>query len=379
MKACLSTVLLTCVLLPIAAGAMPPPPGDSALVQRLHAQMEAQTPAAATRSAAVRQTLPGHWVVELGAAFLDAPGNARQVPASLDERLQALRTELMTRKGTVAVDDVQFVFAERSLEAWFGASGDSDGQRVGRTEQGDGVLVAAGHGHYYHQGFSDWRLQRPWVHGMVEDLVTPRFAARLADGLAAAAVKVHRARSTAEAPHPEAAKPWWTMAARYHIQAWMPEREDIWQSWEDRTAALAHYNDDIRSRPLLANALGVQALIHLHTNAAASPQARGMIGFYQPGREADRHFGHVLLCAVREALRADPIYADYRVDVQPRSGNYGENRLAQAPSLLVELGFHTNAEDAAALQDAAFQQHVADGLQQGYLQWHRLGGQAPGC
>lgn len=325
----------------------------------------------------VRQDGKGGWVIELGRDML-APYRGAQIPAELDERLQAMRLALTLRdEQRGGGGPIAFRFGGEPLEALFAEPVAAPRGVTGK--EGVDVFVSASHGYYFHHGFGDWRLQRPYVNGVVEDLLTPRFADQVIQQLTRQGRTSLRGRSTRTEPHPDSGRPWWQMASRYHAQALYPLRPDIWQSYADRSSPLREYNDDIRSRPLLANERGARALIHLHTNAAADAQARGMMAFVQPGRAEDRRLAHVLLCAVRTGLQATPAYASYRVRVVPLEGNYGENRLATAPSVLIEMGFHTNVDDAMALQDPVFQAAVATALAKGhaaFLAGEGAGGEA---
>ena len=353
-----------------AQGAMPALPDDAGIVAAIVHQMESPS-LRSSGTVRVASAADGSWNVELGSRFLaDTPGP--QIPAELDARLQAIRLAvLLQRERAGAVPQpLQFLFNGHPLEDHFHerqpARTGGDVAAAGSV----GVFVSASHGWYLHGGRT-WRLQRPLSNGMVEDLVAPRFARQLVDALGRDGVSSSLSRSEDLSVHPIADKPWWQMAARYHAQALYPERADIWQSYADRDTPLREYNDDIRSRPLLANELGAGVLVHLHTNAAANPAATGMMAFHQSGRSEDQRLGHVLLCAMRDAIQRVPAYAGYRVRVQPSVGNFGENRLALAPSILVELGFHTHPQDALALQDPVFQAAVAEGLRSGYADFQR--------
>lgn len=367
--------LLPAGLLWIAAAvqaAMPALPDDAGIVAAIVHQMESP-PLRSSGPIRVASAADGSWSVELGSRFLaDAPGP--QIPAELDARLQAIRLAVMLqreRAGAVP-QPLQFRFNGHPLEDHFHEAQPTRTRGDAAAGNVD-VFVSASHGWYLHGG-STWRLQRPLSNGMVEDLVTPRFARQLVDALGRDGVSSSLSRSEDPSLHPIADRPWWQMAARYHAQALYPERADIWQSYADRDTPLREYNDDIRSRPLLANAIGAGMLVHLHTNAAADPAATGMMAFHQAGRGEDQRLGHVLLCAMRDAIQRVPAYAGYRVRVQPDIGNYGENRLALAPSILVELGFHTHPQDAVALQDPLFQAAVAEGLRKGYADFQRGAG-----
>ncbi len=357
-------VLYLSLVLPAAAW---PVGEDAVLAARLHEQMLFPSIHRGEGLQHITTDGNGGWIADLGASFL-APYRSRQVPAELDERLQAIRLRLLIlQEQRGEAGNIAFRFDGEPLESFFAdAAPPVDGRAAGDAPGVD-VFVSASHGWYLHgTGTGTWRLQRPWMNGMVEDLVTPRFADRLAAALQATGHSSALSRATAFDHHPQAGKPWWEMASRYHAKALYPDRPDIWQSYVDRDIPLREYNDDIRARPLLANALGAGALVRLHTNAGG-PQASGAMAFYQPGRAEDRRLGHVMLCAMRDSVQALPAYRDYRVRVQPLEGNYGENRLAAAPSILVELGFHTHPQDASALQDPRFQQAAAEGLRNGYL------------
>lgn len=69
---------------------------------------------------------------------------------------------------------------------------------------------------------------------------------------------------------------------------------------------------------------------------------------------------------MREVVRVLPKYSAFKMDDHSRSdGNYGENRLASMPSALVELAFHSNKDDAAALLDEDFKKAAVNGLAKG--------------
>lgn len=69
---------------------------------------------------------------------------------------------------------------------------------------------------------------------------------------------------------------------------------------------------------------------------------------------------------MNEAIHAAPEYASYRIPLEPMvKGGKGENSFARVPSMIVEVGFHTNANDAKLLQDPAFQKVSMRGLAKG--------------
>ncbi len=229
------------------------------------------------------------------------------------------------------------------------------------------VLVAAGHGIYYNSKYKDWRAQRDRTNGIVEDFITPAFARLLQDYLRGRSNStVHRARSTDISAHPDSAQPWSLMAARYHIKNVLPEHAEIWNSAGSAGAtSTGEREQDIRSRPLYANHLGVDALIHLHTNAASASR-RGVEVFHQPNSSDSKRLGDLALCYMRESLRTNSAYADFPVALVSSPKNHGENRLAEMPSIIAEMGFHTNPKDAVAIQSYVFQDLAMRGLEKAY-------------
>ncbi|WP_425481894.1 N-acetylmuramoyl-L-alanine amidase [Lysobacter panacisoli] len=156
----------------------------------------------------------------------------------------------------------------------------------------------------------------------------------------------------------------WALA-RYSLQGQYPGNPEIWHSLPGSTDGLRERDEDIRSRPLFANHVGASTLIHVHTNAG-DPLARGTRVFIQEGRIADAQLGASILCYMREQIQSLPAYTAFPVQTAPQYDNYGENRLATMPSVIVEVGFHTNPTDAAALQNATFRSAAMRGVEKGY-------------
>ncbi|WP_338039831.1 N-acetylmuramoyl-L-alanine amidase [Luteibacter yeojuensis] len=156
------------------------------------------------------------------------------------------------------------------------------------------------------------------------------------------------------------------VAARYQIADKLPERPDIWHSLPDSSDSLRERDEDIRSRPLYANEVGAGALVHIHTNASDNPSARGTRVFHHMASAESSRLGSMILCYMRESIHSLDQYKDFPIDSASTPGNHGENRLAAMPSVIVEVGFHTNAEDAAALKDIFFMGHSMAGVAKGY-------------
>ena len=70
---------------------------------------------------------------------------------------------------------------------------------------------------------------------------------------------------------------------------------------------------------------------------------------------------------MRELIRAQDAYASFKVNSQATpDDHYGENRLAEMPAMILEVAFHTNASDAAALKDPVFVDAAMKGVEKGF-------------
>lgn len=243
-------------------------------------------------------------------------------------------------------------------------------------ERGDLVVISAGHGRYLDfgrlgNGPQTWRWQRPTEsNGIIEDVNTPYFAAELSHWFYWRGFEDlvrSFARSTSTAVHVPSGEEWWKVAGKYYLQSILPDKPEVWD-FGGRNPKLADYNKDINSRPKYANYLDATAIIHLHSNASpTNTSARGTEVYYHAGREQSRLLGDSILCSMKEIIQAKDEYADFPVDsTSTAATNKGENLLAEMPSVIVEVGYHTNATDAAALLDPVFRTASMKGVEKGY-------------
>src|SRR3546814_10202652 len=69
---------------------------------------------------------------------------------------------------------------------------------------------------------------------------------------------------------------------------------------------------------------------------------------------------------MKELIHVQAAYKNFNVANQAVvAGNYGENNRARMPSVVLEVGFHTNSSDAAALKDPAFREAAMKGVEKG--------------
>jgi len=231
------------------------------------------------------------------------------------------------------------------------------------------VMVSAGHGYFFNAVSGNWETRRPLMNGMQEDFVTPYFARDVSTQIINKAhLSVAKARTNVTTIHVPSGHPWWKMSARTWLENQYPSNPDIWNSLPNATGPDAQESNDIRARPLFANHVNANYSLHIHTNGFIEDTSRrGTIGLYQAGRTEDAVYAARILCAMKETIQANPNYATWNVDVAPRGGNYGELRLTDTAkrAALIEVGFHSNPQDAAALQNDTFRSLAVAGMAKG--------------
>lgn len=231
------------------------------------------------------------------------------------------------------------------------------------------VVVSPGHGVYYNGKFKDWRAQRETWNGVLEDDITPALASNLEAALMRDGVRVDNLRREGQPlKHEASQQPWWRLAARYQLAQRIPELTSIWNSAPEKPVPFdgqEERNQDIRSRPLYANHVKAQALIHVHTNGEV-PEATGF-RTYIVDRPEDQALASRILCSAKELIGTNERFASFTVAPAPHvKPSQAENNLAAMPSVIVEVGFHTNPADAELLKDQSFRSLAMRGVAKGY-------------
>lgn len=265
----------------------------------------------------------------------------------------------------------------------------------------DLLVVNAAHGVYQHhfRGSAPvWMTQRGEINGIVEDFITPVFAARLKTILTAdrpgADNHVRLIRQDFAAPPPDARRQWIDMAGLYALQRAMPDRQDVWRfscrnpdDIADDPLREKYY--DVSSRSRFANAIEADGVIHLHTNAdcralrrgerrttsgAGCPRgqtvnadATGMTIFYAPTSATSKTLAGLIACTSRQMLGA--AYPNYRIAPPAPRTDLAELFLARKASVVLEVGFHTNPSDAALLKSEAFQQRSMEAVAEAWRRY----------
>jgi N-acetylmuramoyl-L-alanine amidase len=130
----------------------------------------------------------------------------------------------------------------------------------GRADGPHRVIVSAGHGVYWNEGYGDWRLQRPRLWGIVEDLVNWDIAHYLAAQLAGSAFQPILVRQPdRDAPAGPSGRPAWQEAALYYMKA-IGTPPEVWNIGVD------DYARDINARPFYANWVDAAAVLAIHNN-----------------------------------------------------------------------------------------------------------------
>lgn len=111
----------------------------------------------------------------------------------------------------------------------------------------------------------------------------------------------------------------------------------------------------LSARAAIANEAKVALFLSLHINASANDKANGFEVFHHPNSVSGEH----LACVVHKTVL--PVSSLKDRGVKANGGMY-VLRATNAPSILVELGFLSNEEDASMLKDYAWREKVAEAL-----------------
>lgn len=223
------------------------------------------------------------------------------------------------------------------------------------------IVISPGHGWYWYEGCECWRLQRPYCWGIVEDFVNAEITMYLNDFLVPTFPDIKPTRNmnkdagTGETGHPK-----WEEAAKYHIKS-LGAPSSVWNSVENDDLS-----SDIRSRPLYANWVDADVLVSIHNNAGGGTGTEVLYDTTNGHQVESERLASILRDKIIFAIREnyDPNWVDR--GIKGRAGTYGENRLADMPSVIIEIAFmDTQSPDNDALQDEHFKQLVADAISQG--------------
>ena len=140
----------------------------------------------------------------------------------------------------------------------------------------------------------------------------------------------------------------------------LTRREDICLC-EGDTATKARKRADLMARRQTAEEAGADVLLSIHLNEYRSRAESGPQVFYQKGGDD----GRLLAGAMQEAMIAVLNPAKQR---KAMAGDYYVLR-GKLPSVLVECGFLSNAEEEKKLLDPSYQRLIGEAVAQGLENW----------
>ena len=207
-----------------------------------------------------------------------------------------------------------------------GAAGSRDGWYGKNDTELPLICVDAGH------GFDDPGAMHTNLRGLDEKDITLDIALQVAELLKENGYPVMMTRESDE------------------VLSWMKANED------------GLYVMDPYDRCDIANEAEVDLFISIHCNALPSNSAvRGMQLYYTEGHTADNpDYVEAIAGSMAAAFGERP-----KVVANPENDSYVVNRLVNAPSVLVETGFITNASDAKLMLSADWRRQMAESLAEG--------------
>lgn len=232
----------------------------------------------------------------------------------------------------------------------------------------------------------EWGFQRPRADGWgifaLEDDSNLLMARAVRGALVSAGAEVYATRELEETLEGVSGNPAWQEASVHHLER-VSTPQSIWNSRGEDLHGDCRAGQDLRARAYFADFKAVDVMISLHSNAGL-PWVRGtrVISGARPYLNAPREtaersgclarsFSSEIPSAIRQA-HPDLGWPDAQTISSDR---YGENGYALMPSVILEIGFHTNRVDGAALRQESFRRAVARGVTEGLARFL----EHPGC
>ena len=232
------------------------------------------------------------------------------------------------------------------------------------------IVVNGGHG-YTEKKVNQWGWQRPLImpENYREDIANAEIAMILSSKLKCTGETVYSVRELDKLVGPGiSGMNNWKQNARQHFKS-KKSPTNVWNKGKFKNA-----DKDIRSRPFFANSVNANVMISLHTNAA-NKSAYGTQVYISKVSNGYKKQSEKLAKIIIKHLRAE-INSNYDKAWKvsgPFEKNHGENRLAKMPSIIIELGFHTNKNDLKALLDNKFREISMEAVTSGIKEYLKIG------
>lgn len=129
---------------------------------------------------------------------------------------------------------------------------------------------------------------------------------------------------------------------------------------EDENALKHTKDEDMAERARIIEQSGADLVVSIHMNWYEEPEISGPMVLYIPGSAQGRRFAEMVQDSLNAALDTDGM---------ARSENFFVLRSGSQPSIMVECGYISNAEEEAKLKQQDYQQKVAEAICGGVLQF----------
>ncbi len=222
----------------------------------------------------------------------------------------------------------------------------------------------------------DWGFQRPIPDGsgvfVLEDDSNLRMARTVRKALVAAGATVYATRELEENVDGTSGQPAWREAATHYLERVGAPR-GVWHSRGEGLHDDCRAGQDLRSRAYFANLKAADVMVSLHSNAGfpwvrgtqVISSARSYLSAPSETPERSICMARAIATTVPDAIRQERPDLRWSNAEVISNDRYGENGYAIMPSVILEVGFHTNSVDGAALRQESFRRAVADGIVQG--------------
>lgn len=128
---------------------------------------------------------------------------------------------------------------------------------------------------------------------------------------------------------------------------------------EDDGALAASKRGDMEARREMLRDETADIVVSIHMNKYGDRSVSGAMAYYMQGSAEGERLAQMVIDSVCDAIDRDRRAAN--------PGDYFVLRECEAPSVLVECGFLSNAEEEKKLQDGAYQQLLAEAIAAGVI------------